>query len=71
MAATDVELNSVETEMASDGIYVPINSLAKTYNYNTDGTLNYVQVVYSTVTYRKSFTYTNGAMVGETAWVAQ
>lgn len=57
-------------ERASDGVLLPIASLDVTSNY-TDTTLNYKQVVFQSVTYRKTFTWTGSNLTKETRWIRQ
>lgn len=57
--------------VASDGNILSIDSMAQTLNYNTDGTLNYVEVVDNGDTYRQTLTYTNGVLTGIGRWVKQ
>lgn len=57
--------------LASNNAILLLDSLAQTLNYNTDGTLNYVQVVQGGSTYRQTFTYTAGKLTGVSAWVLQ
>lgn len=71
MAAPTTTLNGVDIVMASDGVFVPIGSLAQTIVYNTDGTVNYVQVSYNALTYRQTFAYTAGQLTSISAWVLQ
>lgn len=42
-----------------------------TFNYNGDGTINYIEVVAGGVTYRQSFTYSLGKVATISAWVPQ
>lgn len=57
--------------VATDGNFLNIESLEQTLTYNADGTLNYVQVVEGTSTYRQTLTYTNGVLTGIGRWVKQ
>lgn len=47
------------------------DSLPQTLSYNGDQTLAYVQVSDGVSTWRQSYTYTNGALTGISAWVRQ
>lgn len=62
---------TVEHVIASDGKVIPAESLAQTYAYNGDGTMNYIQVAWDGATYRQTFTYSAGAVTGVSAWVKQ
>lgn len=64
-------LVSTNTPIASDGEAIPLDMLAQSLVYNSDNTLNYVQVVFAGVTYRQTFTYTSGNLTGISAWVKQ
>lgn len=67
----DTQAVKVLGVIASNGELLDVDSLAKTYVYNGDATINYVQVVSGTVTYRKTYTYSGGNMTGVSGWVAQ
>lgn len=43
----------------------------QTFNYNPDGTLNYVDMVVSGTTYRQTYSYSGGKVSQISAWVAQ
>jgi hypothetical protein len=67
MPQTDIQ----EVELADNGAFVPVGSLAMTVNRNADGTVNYFQCVYQGVTYRKTYSYTAGIVTSWTAWTHQ
>lgn len=71
MAAPSTTINGVDIVMASDGVFVPIGSLAQTLTYNADGTVNYVQVTYNALVYRQTFNYSAGQLTNISAWVLQ
>lgn len=60
----------VSHQIASNGRVIPFDSLPQTFSYNTDGSINYIQVIYDGATYRQSFTYSSGVLTGISAWVA-
>lgn len=62
---------TVENVITADEKVIPIGSLAKAPFYNADGTLNYWQVQYLGVTYRKTYTWTNGVLTNVSKWVKQ
>lgn len=64
-------LITVLVELSDTGVPLPIDSLAKSYSYNGDGTISYIQVVHDTVTYRQTFTYLSGTLSAISKWVAQ
>ena len=45
--------------------------LVQSFNYNGDGTLNYIQVTFGGNNYRQTFTYTTGALTSLSNWVKQ
>lgn len=47
------------------------DSLAQTFAYNGDGTLNYIQATDGVSTWRQTYTYTAGVLTGVSAWVRQ
>lgn len=57
--------------VASDGVVLPLSSLASTITYNADNTINYVQVTYNTSNYRQTYGYTSGLITSISAWVKQ
>lgn len=65
-----VRIVSAETK-ASDNTLLSIADLPQTYAYNTDGTLNYIQVVAPSGTYRQTFTYVAGKVTGISIWTKQ
>jgi hypothetical protein len=44
---------------------------AQTINYNSDGTVNYIEVTINGATYRQTYTYTNGVVTAISKWVRQ
>jgi len=64
-------LITADLPVASDGVVLPIASLAKTVTYSAAGTEAYIDVAHGGVTYRKTISYTAGRFSGETGWVAQ
>jgi hypothetical protein len=46
-----------------------LDTLAHSYTYNPDGTLQTVVVQDGSNTYTKTYTYTNGQLTSETGWV--
>jgi len=61
----------MENIYASDGTILPIDSMAVTIANNVDGTVNYMEVSESGNTYRQTFTYDTGLLVGISNWVLQ
>lgn len=55
---------------ASDGVVLPIDSLAQTMGY-TAGNLTSVTVTYGASTYVQTLTYTSGNLTGVSKWVKQ
>lgn len=55
--------------VASDGVNIPINSLAQTLAY-TGGNLTSITVTYNAVNYVQTLTYTAGVLTAVSAWVA-
>jgi hypothetical protein len=50
-------------------IQLPIQNLEQTFNWNVDGTLNYISVTYNTTyEYRQTFTYTDGDLTSISPW---
>lgn len=45
--------------------------LAQTIAYNGDGTIDYVEATNGSVTWRQTYTYTSGQLVGISAWEVQ
>lgn len=66
-----VTASGVSSVTASDGAVLELDALVQTFNYNGDGTLNYIQVTSGINTYRQTFTYTTGALTGLSNWVKQ
>lgn len=56
---------------ASDGVPIDLDDLGQTLAYNTDGTLQYIEVSYRGGTYRQTYTYTSGRLTNISAWVKQ
>lgn len=48
-----------------------LSGRARSYAWNTDGTLNYVEEIRSGVTFRRTYTYTNGNVTAVSDWVQQ
>lgn len=48
------------------GSYLP-----QTFAYNTDGSINYVQVVVGINTWRQTYTYSAGKLVSVSDWIEQ
>lgn len=72
---TDVALNNsiittVGTVAASNNVLLPIDSLAQVLGY-TAGVLTTITVVYDSITYIQTITYTTGNLTGISKWVAQ
>lgn len=72
---TDAALNNsiitaVGTVAASNNVLLPIDSLAQVLGY-TSGVLTTITVVYDSVTYIQTLTYTSGSLTGISKWVAQ
>lgn len=57
--------------VASDGERIAVDSLDQSFNYNADGSLNYIQVTHSGANYRQTYTYTSGKLTGISKWVKQ
>ena len=57
--------------VASDGVLLDLSSLAQNLNYNSDGTVNYVQVVNGADTYRQTLTWVSGQLTAISKWVKQ
>ncbi len=47
------------------------DTLPMVFNWNVDGTLNYVEVTDGVTTWRQTYGYTSGAVTSISAWVAQ
>jgi hypothetical protein len=56
--------------MASDGVMLPIDSIAQTLGYTT-GDLTTITVVYGGNTYVQTLTYTSGNITAISEWVKQ
>lgn len=56
--------------LATDGIWLEVDSMAETMSYNADGTVAYVEVVASE-TYRQTWTWSNGLLMSVSRWVKQ
>lgn len=41
------------------------------YNYNADGTINYVQIAAGSDSFRQTWTWTNGQLTSTSGWVKQ
>ncbi len=72
---TDVALNNsiittVGTVAASNNVLLPIDSLAQVLGY-TAGVLTTITVVYDSITYIQTLTYTTGNLTNISKWVAQ
>lgn len=63
-ASTPVALDSANIVIAPD-------AWPKTYGYAPDGSLVSIDATDGTNTWRKSFTWTDGRLTSETAWVLQ
>lgn len=57
--------------VGSDGITLNLDALAQALSYNSDGTLNYIQVTSGANTYRQTMTYSGGNLTGISGWVKQ
>jgi hypothetical protein len=58
--------------IASDGYVLTPDSLAKTYVYNSDNSIQYVQVqAPNSFNYRVTYSYTAGNLTSSTNWVKQ
>lgn len=54
---------------ASNAVLLPLHKLAHTLAYNSNNSLNYMQVTYLTIVYRKTYTYdASSRVIGETIW---
>lgn len=53
----------------SDGSIINVESLPKTLAYNTDGTLNYIQITDGTSIWRQTLTYASGKVIAISEWV--
>ena len=56
---------------ASDGVVLYLDNLVQTFTYNTDNTLEYIQVTSGGNNYRKSYTYASGLVATISNWVKQ
>lgn len=54
-----------------DGSAIDPDSLSKSYNYNSDGSLNYAEVTDGSKTYRQTYTWANGNLTSISAWTKQ
>jgi hypothetical protein len=54
-----------------DGNALDIDSLAQTFVYNGDDTLQYIEVKTSDDTYRQTYTYVGGKVQTISAWTKQ
>lgn len=61
----------MSTVTASDGVNLELEDLDSVFDWNPDGTLNYVQVTYRGNVYRQTFTYSSGKVVGISRWTKQ
>lgn len=61
----------VQIAQASDGAGLPLDGMGHAYTYNADGTLATETVVQSGRTYVKTYTWTNGLLTNESAWIKQ
>ena len=57
--------------VALDGSGLDLGSNPVTFNYNGDGTVNYIQTSSSGHTYRQTFNYTSSVLTSITSWVKQ
>jgi hypothetical protein len=57
--------------IGSDGVIIPVDSLAASYTYNTDGTLATSTVVFNGNTYIQSYSYVSGRVSAVSQWVKQ
>ncbi|WP_334004322.1 hypothetical protein [Burkholderia cepacia] len=53
------------------GAWLESDSLAHVYTYNPDGTIATDTVTHGTSSWIKTYSYANGRITGETAWVKQ
>lgn len=60
-------MNKVRT---SDNKYIDLDHLPLTLTYNTDGTIDYLEVSSEGI-YRQTFTYSSGKVVNISGWVKQ
>lgn len=65
---TSSDLNVAEVETASDGTRIEPGRYDLVLNWNADHTLNYMQVVVGSSTYRKTASYSGGDQIGFTKW---
>ncbi len=59
------------TFVADDGAIIDTNQHAVVPAYNADGTINYFQVVKLGVTYRQTYTWTDGKITNISIFTAQ
>lgn len=71
MTLSNINQFNSNGQIASDGLVIYPDSLAQSLAYNSDGTLNYIEVVASSGTYRQTLTYTSGNLSGVSTWVKQ
>jgi hypothetical protein len=64
-----LRLTGVQFITASDGVYVPIDSLAHTYVYDGSNVLQTDAVTYGGHTYTQTYTYTSGNLTGVSNWL--
>lgn len=57
--------------LASDGLLVPVDSLAQVLGYDASGNLTTITVSYGGNTYVQTMTWTSGNMTGVSQWVKQ
>jgi hypothetical protein len=59
------------TELGSDGVAIPINSLEHTYADDTNGNLATDTVVYLGNTYVRTFTWADSQLISTSVWQKQ
>jgi hypothetical protein len=57
--------------LGSDGVVLPVGTLAESYGYDTAGNLTTTSVTYLGNTYVQTLTWVNGQLMGTSAWVKQ
>jgi hypothetical protein len=56
---------------AQDGRTLDLDSSPQTLVYNSNSTLNYIQIIYRASTYRQTFGYTLGKLTSISGWIKQ
>ena len=60
----------METVTASNGVQLPLDSLAQTFAYNGSDQLTSIVVVYNNITYTQTFIWTGTLLTNISGWIA-